>query len=269
MLVIIVGGGKTGAHLAAQSVQDGHAVRLIEQRSEVVARLNRDLPAGAVIEGDGSSPSLLEAAGIRQAQVLAAVTGQDETNLVISTLARFEYSVPRLVARVNSPKNAWLFTPEMGVDVGLNQTEILAKLIAEEMSMGDMMTLLKLRRGEYAIVEEKLAPGCRVLGLALRDVLLPDNCVIATVIRKGRVMLPRGQLVFQEGDEVLSVVMKAPDHSCRRRLLPQEADRLQSLMQRVRGSSEGAEIPRFASSTASWLPLLPSSLLVPTSKRTA
>ena len=109
--------------------------------------------------GDGSSPSVLESAGIEHANVLAAVTGEDEDNLVITTLGRFEFGVPRIIARVNNPKNVWLFTPEMGVDVALSQSDILAKLIAEEMSLGDMMTLLKLRKGEFSIVEEKWIQG--------------------------------------------------------------------------------------------------------------
>jgi trk system potassium uptake protein TrkA len=159
-----------------------------------------------LVFGDGSSPNILESAGIRQAQVLAAVTGEDEANLVITSLARFEFGVPRTIARVNNPKNAWLFTAEMGVDVGLNQTDILAKLIAEEMSMGDMMTLLKLRRGEYAIVEEKLPPGSKVVGKPLKELPIPATCVIAAVIREGIVIAPRGNLVFQVGDEVLAVV---------------------------------------------------------------
>jgi trk system potassium uptake protein TrkA len=137
MLVIIVGGGKTGTTLAHQLVGDGHQVRLIENRPEMVARLYEGFPADVVVSGDGSSPGVLEAAGIRRANVLAAVTGEDEANLVITSLARFEFNVPRTIARVNNPKNFWLFTPEMGVDVGLNQTEIFARLFAEEMSLGD------------------------------------------------------------------------------------------------------------------------------------
>jgi trk system potassium uptake protein TrkA len=159
-----------------------------------------------LVFGDGSSPNILESVGIRQAQVLAAVTGEDEANLVITSLARFEFGVPRTIARVNNPKNAWLFTAEMGVDVGLNQTDILAKLIAEEMSMGDMMTLLKLRRGEYAIVEEKLPPGSKVVGKPLKELPIPATCVIAAVIREGIVIAPRGNMVFRVGDEVLAVV---------------------------------------------------------------
>ena len=104
---------------------------------------------------------MLEKAQIVHANVLAAVTGSDETNLVITSLARFEFNVPRVIARVNNPKNSWLFNSEMGVDVFLNQAEILAQLVAEEMSLGDMMTLLKLRRGSYSVVEEKVPAGCK------------------------------------------------------------------------------------------------------------
>ena len=205
MFVIVVGGGKTGSHLARQLITEGHEVRLIENRPEIIERLRQELPQETLILGDGSSPSALESAGIHQAQVLAAVTGEDEANLVATTLARFEFNVPRTIARVNNPKNAWLFTPEMGVDVGLNQTDILAGLIVEEMSLGDMMTLLKLRRGEFSLVEEKLPPGSQFLGRPLKDLPLPATCVIAAVIRSGQVLIPRGNMQFEVGDEVLAV----------------------------------------------------------------
>jgi trk system potassium uptake protein TrkA len=206
MNVIIVGGGKTGAQLTRQLLDEKHHVRLVENRLEVFERLRQALPEQVAIHGDGSSPGILEAAGIRLAQVLVAVTGEDEANLVITTMARFEFGIPRTIARVNNPKNAWLFTPEMGVDVSLNQTDILARLIAEEMSMGDMMTLLKLRRGEYSLVEEKLPLGSKILGSQLKDVGFPPTCVIAAVIRNGKVVIPRGNMIFEAGDEVLAVV---------------------------------------------------------------
>jgi trk system potassium uptake protein TrkA len=117
---------------------------------------------------------VLESAGIRQANVVAAVTGDDETNLVVGSLARFEFGVQRVIARVNDPANAWIFTPKMGVDASLNQADLLAHLIAEEMSVGEMMTLLKLRKGEYSLVEEKVHPASTVTGKAIRDLsLLP------------------------------------------------------------------------------------------------
>ncbi len=209
MFVIIVGGGKTGAQLAITLLKQGHKVKVIEDRPMVLERLRQELPEDSVQAGDGSSPSVLEAAGVQNAQVLAAVTGEDESNLVITTLARFEFSVPRTIARVNNPKNAWLFNQDMGVDVALNQSDILAKLIAEEMSLGDMMTLLKLRRGEYSVVTEKLLPGSKMLRQPLRDLPLPQACVIATVIRQGRLLIPRGDRRFQESDEVFAIVSDA------------------------------------------------------------
>jgi trk system potassium uptake protein TrkA len=206
MNVIIVGGGKTGTQLARRLIGDGYQVKLIEMRPEMAERLQEEFPAEVILLGDGSSPSVLDAAGITSANVLAAVTGEDEANLVIATLARFEFNIPRTIARVNNPKNAWLFTPEMGVDVALNQTNILAGLIVEEMSMGDMMTLLKLRRGLYSLVEEKLPPGSKMLEIPLKDLPIPETCVIAAVIRNGHVVTPRGNTLFEIGDEVLAVV---------------------------------------------------------------
>jgi trk system potassium uptake protein TrkA len=206
MFVIIVGGGKTGSQLAVQLLSGGHKIKLIEDRPAVLERLKQELPEEVIIAGDGSSPTVLEGAGIGQAQVLAAVTGEDEANLVITTLARFEFNVPRVIARVNNPKNAWLFTPDMGVDVALNQSDILAKLIAEEMSLGDMMTLLKLRKGEYSIVEEKVHPRAIVAGKDLRDIQLPPECVFVAILRKGKLIVPHGDSVLQPVDEVIALV---------------------------------------------------------------
>jgi trk system potassium uptake protein TrkA len=206
MFVIIVGGGKTGSQLATQLLNGGHKVKLIEDRPAVLERLQEELPSEVIVSGDGSSPSVLESAGIEQAQVLAAVTGEDEDNLVITTLSRFEFGVPRIIARVNNPKNVWLFTPEMGVDVALSQSDILAKLIAEEMSLGDMMTLLKLRKGEFSIVEEKVHPMAAVVGKMLRDIELPPKCVFVAVIRKGQLLVPNGSTELAPVDEVIALV---------------------------------------------------------------
>ncbi len=206
MFVIIVGGGNTGSQLAKFLLEAGHTVRIIDERSNVLEKLADELPQEIIINGDGSSPAVLEKAGIQNAQVLAAVTGLDETNLVVTSLARFEFNVPRVIARINNSKNAWLFTPEMGVDASLNQAEILTSLIAEEMSLGDMMTLLKLRRGKYSLVEEKIFPGALAVNKAIRDLPLPQNCVIAGIIRHGEIVMPRGVTALEEADEVLAIV---------------------------------------------------------------
>lgn len=206
MFVIVVGGGNTGSQLAKFLLEAGHTVRVIDERPAVLEKLATEIPQEMIIDGDGSSPTVLEKAGIQKAQVLTAVTGSDETNLVITSLGKFEFSVPRVIARINNSKNAWLFTAEMGVDVALNQAEILAKLTAEEMSIGDMMTILKIRRGEYSIVEEKIAPNAPASGRALKDIPFPHNCVISGIIRHGKIVMPRGTTVLEEGDEILALV---------------------------------------------------------------
>ena len=165
-----------------------------------------EIPSESILAGDGSSPQVLENAGVLNANVLAAVTGSDETNLVITSLARFEFNVPRVIARLNNPKNAWLFTQEMGVDVALNQAEILARLVAEEMSLGDMMTLLKLRKGEYSLIEEKVHPLSLSANKNLRDLKLPDECVIVAIIRKSKLFIPHGDTILQPADEILALV---------------------------------------------------------------
>lgn len=205
MFVLIAGGGRTAAQLATRLLAQKHQVRLVEHRQDVLAHLHRELPTEVVYEGDVTDPRALEQAGIGRAQVLAACTPQDADNLVLCYLARTRWQVPRTIAQINNPRNAWLFDTSFHVDVALNQSEVLANLIQEEMSLGDMMTLLKLRRGQYSVVEEKIPAGAKAIGVAIKDLGLPDECVIAAIIRKGKMIVPRGITELDEGDEVLAV----------------------------------------------------------------
>ena len=204
MKVLIAGGGRTGAQLARFLINQNHDVTIVEDRKEVLSRIHRELPTEMIVEGNPISPLILEVAGIQNADVMAAVTTSDETNLVLCYIARKRYNVRRTIARVNNPRDAWLFTEQFHVDVAVNQSEILARLIEEEMSMGDMMTLLKLRRGNYSLVEEKVPPRAKVLGVELRNMDL-SHCVIAAIIRHGEMVMPRGVTTFEVGDEVLAV----------------------------------------------------------------
>jgi trk system potassium uptake protein TrkA len=206
MFVVIAGGGRTGSQLAILLLSGGHKVVVVEHRRELLTRLHQELPTEAIYEGNPTDPSVLEQADIRKANVIAACTSDDTANLALCFLARKTFGVPRTIARVNNPRNAWLFNGKFHVDVALNQANVFASLIQEEMSMGDMMTLLKLRRGEYSLVEEKLPPGSKAVGIPLRDLPIPETVVIAAVIRKGKVLTPRGNMVFEMGDEVLAVV---------------------------------------------------------------
>ncbi|MDT8899261.1 MAG: potassium channel family protein [Thermanaerothrix sp.] len=206
MFVIIAGGGRTGAQLARILVSQSHKVHLIEHRKEVLARIHRELPTEVVYEGNPIEPWVLEQAGIREADVLAACTQSDEVNLTLCYFARCRYQVPRTIARINNPHNAWLFDEKFHVDVAVNQAEIMAAIIEEEMSLGDMLTLLKLRRGHYSLVEEKILPGAKVIGIPIKDLKLPEHCVIAAIIRNGEVIVPRGVTAIEPGDEILAVI---------------------------------------------------------------
>jgi trk system potassium uptake protein len=205
MFVVIAGGGRTGAQLANLLISQDHEIRVIESRPDVLERIHQELPTEAIIEGDPLEMHVLELANITRADVLASCTTSDEINLTLCYMARTIYKVPRTIARVNNPRDAWLFDSKFHVDVAVNQAEILASLIQEEMSLGDMITLLKLRRGNYSLVEEKIPPGARAIGMAIKDLTLPEHCVIAAIIRKGEVMIPRGITTFEAGDEVLAV----------------------------------------------------------------
>ncbi len=206
MFVIIAGGGRTGSHLASLLLDQGHEVRLIENRADTLAGLRRELPTDVLFEGDPTDPAVLMAAGIERAAVMAAVTGSDEDNLVITSLARQRFQVRRTIGRVNSPRNSWLFTPEFGVDVSLNQADVMAKMIEEEMSLGDMMTLLKLRRGNYSLVEEKIYQGAQAVGQAIMALPLTEHSIISGILRHGEMILPHGSTVLEAGDEVLALV---------------------------------------------------------------
>ena len=205
MFVLIAGGGRTGARLANLLLNEKYKVRIIENRREILSHLHQDLPTEVVYEGNAIDPSVLEQAGIREAQALAAVTTSDSVNLVLCFLAKTMFGVPRTIARVNNPNNAWLFNDKFHVDVALNQADVLAHLIQEEMSLGDMMTLFKIRRGRYSVVEEKVPARAKVIGIQLKDLGLAEHCVIAAIIRDGIMTLPRGDSTLQENDEIIAV----------------------------------------------------------------
>lgn len=205
MFVLISSGGRTGAQLASMLISMDHTVRVIENRKDVLARIHRELPTEVIVEGDPMDIRVLEQAGIREADVVAATTTSDEGNLALCYLARRVYNIRRTIARVNNPRNAWLFDKKFHVDVAVNQAEMLASLIQEEMSLGDMITLVKLRKGNYSLVEEKIPPRAKAIGVMIKDLNLPEHCVIAAIIRKGEVMIPRGVSTIEEGDEILAV----------------------------------------------------------------
>ncbi|HOR00756.1 MAG TPA: TrkA family potassium uptake protein, partial [Anaerolineae bacterium] len=205
----IVGGGKTGSFLAEELYQEGQAVTVIEKRPEAAARLKDALPAITVVAGDGDDPAALEVAGIRSVDVVVAATGDDEDNLVVCLLARQEFRVRRTVARVNNPKNEWLFTTGMGVDFWVSQSHVIADLLREELAALEIATLMRLADGEVALVEDILQPTARVLGRTVDELLLPANSAIVAIVRGTTVLVPRPDVVLQAGDRVIALA-RAP-----------------------------------------------------------
>ena len=205
MNVLIAGGEPTGAQLASLLLEQKHQVCLIENRREVLDQLHLELPTEVIYEESSTDRKVLEDAGIRTADVLVACTSSDADNLVLCYLASSLYHVPRTIGRINNPRHAWLFNEKLHVDVALNESSILAHLIEEEMSLGDMMTLLKLRRGQYSLVEVLIPSGAKSVGISIKDLPLPERCVIAGIIRNGEMIVPRGATMMEVGDEVLAI----------------------------------------------------------------
>ena len=205
MNVLIAGGDPTGAQLASLLLEQKHDVCIIENRREVLDQLHLELPTEVIYEDSSTDLKVLEDAGIRSVDVLVACTSNDADNLVLCYLASRLYRVPRTIGRINNPRHAWLFNEKLHVDVALNVSSILAHLIEEEMSLGDMMTLLKLRRGQYSLVEVVIPPRARAVGASIKDLPLPDRCVIVAILRKGEMVVPRGATMMEVGDEVLAI----------------------------------------------------------------
>jgi trk system potassium uptake protein TrkA len=205
MNVLIAGGGRTGATVARTLAAGGHDVRLIEHRTDVLPHLHRELPTEIIYEGNAGDPRTLELAGAGHTDVVVATMGDDGANLSICFVARERFKVPRTIAAINNPRNAWLFTKTFHVDVALNQADILAGLIEQEMSLGDMMTLLKLRHGDYSLVSEKLHASAPAVGKAIQELQFPRHATICAILRRGDVVIPRGNVRFETDDEVLAL----------------------------------------------------------------
>ncbi|KAF0092430.1 MAG: trk system potassium uptake protein TrkA [Fusobacteria bacterium] len=207
MKVIIIGGGQVGSYLATLLQKESNDITIIENRNKKYDMVRTEQPNARIVMGNGSDPKVLEEAGIEEADVVAAVTGEDETNLVVSTLARMEYGVNRVVARVNNPKNAWLYTPQMGVDIALNQAELIARLVQEEVSVGDLITLMEIDRGNFTVVEKIVKDGLNVIGMKVGELNdnMPEDSLVAVIIRDGKIIDPTVDKVIMVDDKVIIV----------------------------------------------------------------
>ena len=204
MKIFVAGAGNIGRYLAYDLGNRGHEVTLMD-----LSQMSLDMvPSDRIsrVLGDACSPKILEAAGLREADVAIAATGDDEDNLVISLLAKQEFAVPRVVARVNHPVNEWLFDDQWGVDLAVSPPHMLTALVEEEVSSGDLVHLLKLQRGKVELVEVRLEANSPAVERRIEELDLPGGATLVAVLREGHVVTCRGTTPLTEGDEVLALV---------------------------------------------------------------
>ena len=217
MKVVIAGAGNIGRYLSVDLCARGHEVTVIDASERALAVA----PAEAVTEivGDACSPRVLERAGVRDADVVVAATGDDEDNLVISLLAKQEFAVPRVLARVNHPNNEWLFDEAWGVDLAVSPPHLLTALVEEEVEAGDLIRLLKLQRGQVELLEVRLDAGSPAVGKRIEELELPNDITLVALVREGHVVNCRGTTPLAAGDEVLALIDNGRQDELRSRLV--------------------------------------------------
>lgn len=221
MNVIIAGAGSVGRYMAGQLQDAGHNVTLIDNNNAVVTqgRATRT-PVGVTwYLGDACEVATLAAINAAQADVVAAVTGDDEDNLVVSLLSKQEFAVPRVLARVNNPKNEWMFNDMWGVDISVSTPHLLTALVEEAVTVGSFVRLLSLEGGKARLAEVTLAAGSPAIAKELTDLGLPRESTVVAVLRDGHVVVPRGDTVLHQGDEVLLLVTGGVEDDVRRALV--------------------------------------------------
>ncbi|MEU0654938.1 TrkA family potassium uptake protein [Streptomyces albogriseolus] len=211
MNVLIAGAGRLGTQIAQVLSTARNEVTLIDSDDDRVAELQGRLPGVLLVGGDACEPALLEHAGALTTDVVIATTGDDEDNLVISLLAKRQFSVPRVAARVNDADNAWLFDARWGVDVSVPAATPLISLIEEATGATDTVALLRLGKAGVDVIETAITPRSRAVGRALGEVGLPEGTVVATIVRDGQPTVPDPAIRLRAGDELLLVSHSATE----------------------------------------------------------
>lgn len=203
MRIAIAGAGNVGRAIARELLDNGHEVLLID-RDPKALKLD-SVPDAQWLMADACEISSLDKAALSTAQVLVAATGDDKVNLVASLLAKTEYGVPRVVARINHPKNEWMFDSSWGVDVAVSTPRIISALVEEAVSVGDVVRLFSFKQGQANLVELTLPDDSSCIGKTVEEIELPDDASLAAIVRDGRVIAPTAADVFSAGDELLFV----------------------------------------------------------------
>lgn len=204
MKIVVVGGGKIGYYLLKTLYNKKHELSLIEKDSYICEKIADELNI-LVINGDGTNTDDLRDAGVENADAIIAVTGKDEENLVICQIAKKNFNVPRAIARVNNPKNERVLKA-LGVDTVVCSTSIIANLIEKEVLVGEVKTLLTFNHGEMTIVEMNIQRNSPVVGKMIKDIELPVDSIIVSVVRGDKALVPKGDTVMHVGDVVISMV---------------------------------------------------------------
>ncbi len=202
MNILIVGGGKSGSYVA-EKLKENNKVTIIESRKEQVEILKEQLIGVNIIKGDGCEPVVLEKAGISRMDIIAALTGDDEDNLVISFLAKFQNNIPLVFARLNNPKNEWLFKSNWGVDVAISASVVMANLMQERIGFKELITLLRLQKENFAVVEVILPADAKSVGKMISDINFTENSRITAIISGMKVIIPSGNTILREGDKLI------------------------------------------------------------------
>jgi trk system potassium uptake protein TrkA len=219
MRIAIAGAGNVGTFVASDLRGRGNDVVLIEQNAEHVRRVQHDTELDVHwVVGDACEVHTLDEAVLSSCEVVVAATGDDEDNLVISLLAKQEFAVPRVIARVNHPDNEWLFNQSWGVDIAVSTPHLLTALVEEAVSVGDLVKLLRLEQGKVSLMEVTLAEGAPVDGKTVREIDFPPDSSLVAVVRDGHVIAPHGETPLHAGDEVLALATSEAESDLRRTL---------------------------------------------------
>ncbi|MHA6783561.1 potassium channel family protein [Pseudonocardia saturnea] len=213
MRVAIAGAGAVGRSIALELLDNDHQVMLIERELANIAP--ETVEAAEWVHADACELSTLEDADIESCDVVIAATGDDKVNLVVSLLAKTEFAVRRVVARVNDPRNEWLFGDNWGVDVAVSTPRLLAALVEEAVAVGDLVRLLTFRQGQANLVEVTLPPDTPLAGRPVRSVKLPVDSALVVILRGGRVIVPQADDPLEPGDELLFVATTAVEEDIR------------------------------------------------------
>jgi trk system potassium uptake protein TrkA len=204
MKIAIAGGGAIGRFIAEDLAQGDHEILIIEHDVDTIER--NPLPGRVTwAHADACEISKIEALGLNSYDVFVAATGDDQVNLVASLLARQEFAIPRVIARVNHPKNAWLFNESWGIDQAVSVPHLITGMVEEAVATGHLVRLLQLVGGKASLIEITLAPASPSLGKQVSELDLPRSANLVAIVRDGTLVIPRGDTVMHVGDEVLAV----------------------------------------------------------------